>query len=479
MMTMINLFNNEKAPRKLGLYIHIPFCKTKCLYCDFCSFVSKDEAKREEYVSALLREIEARGTKECLVDTIYFGGGTPSLLSVEQIDRILSRIRENFVVCEDIEVTLECNPSTRKRDVEGAVPYGDCADSRVVEDVDPYGDDVCGTSKAPSPTGLRVHGVRPYDEGADLRVHGVRPYDEGAGLRVHGVPPYDEGADLRVVEDVDPYGVGEYFEELRRIGVNRLSIGIQSAIDGELKLIGRQHTFEEAKQTFFMARESGFDNISIDLMFGIPSQTIESLKISLSEFISLGAEHISIYSLQLEEGTPLYKMRDRYDLADDDSVADMYEAVVSSMKEAGYSHYEISNFAKVGKESRHNSKYWVLDEYLGLGLSAHSDFSGKRIENTKDLQKYLLGDWIENEVEIPITEREFEFIMLGLRTSRGISKSEFFSRFGIDFDEKYGEKIEKLEKLGYFCENGDFLALTEVGFEVSNCILAQILDFDY
>ena len=446
-MTMINLINNEKAPRKLGLYIHIPFCKTKCLYCDFCSFVSKDEAKREDYVCALLREIEARGTKEYLVDTIYFGGGTPSLLSVEQIDRILSRIKENFVVCEDVEVTLECNPSTRRRVVEDVDPYGDGDWTHTVR---PYGDDVCGTSKAPSPT--------------DLRVHGVPPYDEGAGLRVHGLPPY---------------GVWGYFAELRKIGVNRLSIGIQSAIDGELKLIGRQHTFDEARQTFLMARESGFDNISIDLMFGIPSQTIESLKISLSEFISLGAEHISIYSLQLEEGTPLYRMRDRYDLADDDTVADMYELVVSSMKEAGYSHYEISNFTKGGKESRHNSKYWVLDEYLGLGLSAHSDFSGKRIENTKNLQKYLLGDWIENEIEIPITEREFEFIMLGLRTSRGISKPEFFSRFGIDFDEKYGEKIEKLEKLGYFVQKGDFVALSESGFEVSNCILAQILDFDY
>ena len=391
---MINLINNEKAPRKLGLYIHIPFCKTKCLYCDFCSFVSKDEAKREEYVCALLREIEARGTKEYLVDTIYFGGGTPSLLSAEQIDRILSRIRENFAVCEDVEVTLECNPSTR----------------------------------------------------------------------------------IRVVEDVDPYG---YFAELREIGVNRLSIGIQSAIDGELKLIGRQHTFDEAKQTFLIARESGFDNISVDLMFGIPSQTIESLKISLSEFISLGTEHISIYSLQLEEGTPLYKMRERYVLADDDAVADMYELVVSSMKKAGYSHYEISNFAKEGKESRHNSKYWVLDEYLGLGLAAHSDFLGKRMENTKDLQKYFMGDWIENEVEIPITEREFEFIMLGLRTSRGISKSEFFDRFHIDFDEKYGEKVEKYAKMGYFLQNDDVVALSESGFEVSNSILAQILDFDY
>ena len=420
-MTMINLINNEKAPRKLGLYIHIPFCKTKCLYCDFCSFVSKDEAKREEYVCALLREIEARGTKEYLVDTIYFGGGTPSLLSAEQIDRILSRIRENFAVCEDVEMTLECNPS------------------------------VFGTSKAPSPTDL-------------------------SGRDVEGAVPYGDGAEYRVVEDVDPYG---YFAELREIGVNRLSIGIQSAIDGELKLIGRQHTFDEAKQTFLIARESGFDNISVDLMFGIPSQTIESLKISLSEFISLGAEHISIYSLQLEEGTPLYKMRDRYDLADDDSVADMYELVVSSMKKAGYSHYEISNFAKPCRESRHNSKYWVLDEYLGLGLAAHSDFSGKRVENTRDMNKYLLGEYIENETEISILEREFEFIMLGLRTSRGISKSEFFDRFHIDFDEKYGEKVEKYAKMGYFLQNDDVVALSESGFEVSNSILAQILDFDY
>ena len=408
-MTMINLINNEKAPRKLGLYIHIPFCKTKCLYCDFCSFVSKEEAERERYVCALIKEIEARGNKEYLVDTIYFGGGTPSLLSAEQIGRILSAVRENFVLCENVEITLECNPSTRKWNVEGAVPYGD-------------------------------------------------------------------GAEYRVVEDADPYG---YFAELREIGVNRLSIGIQSAIDSELKLIGRRHTFEKAKQTFLDARKSGFENISVDLMFGIPSQTIESLKASLEEFISLGAEHVSIYSLQLEEGTPLYRMRDRYVLADDDSVADMYELVVSSMKEAGYSHYEISNFAKVGKESRHNSKYWTVDEYLGLGLAAHSDFSGKRLENTRDMNKYLLGEYIENEIEISLSEREFEFIMLGLRTSRGISKSEFFDRFHIDFDEKYGEKVEKYAKMGYFLKNDDIVALSESGFEVSNSILAQILDFDY
>ena len=389
-MTMIDFIkNNDKSPSFLGIYIHIPFCRSKCLYCDFCSFVSRDENEREEYVKALLREIVAKGTKEYLVDTVYFGGGTPSLLSAEQIGRILSAVHENFVVCKNAEITLECNPITH--------------------------------------------------------------LDDGKA----------------------------YFSALHSLGVNRLSIGIQSAVDSELKLIGRRHTFEEAKQTFFDARESGFDNISVDLMFGIPSQTVETLKNSLEQFIALDAEHISIYSLQLEDGTPLYKMQKKYALADDDTMADMYEMVVSMMKNAGYRHYEISNFSRGGRESRHNSKYWRLSEYIGLGLAAHSDFSGKRRENTKDMQQYLSGDFVEKESEISLSEREFEFIMLGLRTMEGISKSEFFSRFGIDFDDKYGEKVKKLEKLGYFLQNGQNLALNERGFEVSNMILAQILDFDY
>ena len=209
MIDMINI--NEKAPRKLGLYIHIPFCRTKCLYCDFCSFVSRNENERERYVDALLCEIEARRTKEYVVDTIYFGGGTPSLLSVQQIGRILGTVRENFMLADDVEITLECNPMTH----------------------------------------------------------------------------LDDGK--------------EYFSALRALGVNRLSFGVQSAVDSELKLIGRRHSFEEAQNTFFDARESGFDNISIDLMVGIPSQTLDTLRFSLREFIKLGAEHISIYSLQLEE----------------------------------------------------------------------------------------------------------------------------------------------------------------------------------
>ena len=383
-----NNFKSEKAPRNLGLYIHIPFCRTKCLYCDFCSFVSRDEQQREAYVGALLREIEARGTKDYSVDTVYFGGGTPSLLSAEQIGRILGEIKESFNVSPDAEITLECNPMT--------------------------------------------------------------------------------------VSDGD-----KYFKELRALGVNRLSLGVQSAIDEELKLIGRRHSFEEAQATFLAARGAGFENISVDLMLGIPSQTLDSLRASANQVIKLAAEHISIYSLQLEEGTPLYRMRERYSLADDDTAADMYELVVKMMKDAGYRHYEISNFARGGRESKHNSKYWRLDEYLGLGLAAHSDFGGKRLENTRDMERYLGGEWLEAESDISNSEREFEFLMLGLRTADGISKSEFLARFDVDFDEKYGEKMEKFKKMGYFCEKGDALALTESGFEVSNAILTEILDFDY
>lgn len=383
-----NNFKNEKAPRNLGLYIHIPFCRTKCLYCDFCSFVSRDEQQREAYVGALLREIEARGTKDYSVDTVYFGGGTPSLLSAEQIGRILGEIKESFNVSPDAEITLECNPMT--------------------------------------------------------------------------------------VSDGD-----KYFKELRALGVNRLSLGVQSAVDGELKLIGRRHSFEDAKATFLAARGAGFENISVDLMLGIPSQTLDSLRASANQVIKLAADHISIYSLQLEEGTPLYRMRERYSLADDDTAADMYELVVKMMKDAGYRHYEISNFARGGRESKHNCKYWRLDEYLGLGLAAHSDFGGKRLENTRDMERYLGGEWLEAASDISNSEREFEFLMLGFRTADGISKSEFLARFGVGFDEKYGEKMEKFKKMGYFCEKGDALALTESGFEVSNAILTEILDFDY
>ncbi len=380
----------EKAPRKLGLYVHIPFCRSKCLYCDFCSLVGRtDEA--DIYIDALCREIVERGaeTDGYTVDTVYFGGGTPSLLTSGQLLRIFDSIRDNFLLSYDAEITLECNPITHLSD----------------------------------------------------------------------------GA--------------EYFKSILSLGVNRLSLGVQSACDAELKLIGRRHTFAEAKKTFTDARQAGFRNISVDLMLGLPSQTRESLESSVGALVSLSPEHISIYSLQLEEGTPLYRMRDRYDIPDDDTAADMYESVVAMLKEAGYLHYEISNFAKEGRESRHNKKYWSLDEYIGVGLAAHSDFSGERIENTSDMQKYLSGERIEAKNRISERERAEEYIMLGLRTLRGISESEYFSRFGESLDKRYGEKMRKYEALGLLLRCGDGIRLSERGFEVSNTILSELLNFDY
>lgn len=232
-----NNFKNEKAPRNLGLYIHIPFCRTKCLYCDFCSFVSRDEQQREAYVGALLREIEARGTKDYSVDTVYFGGGTPSLLSAEQIGRILGEINESFNVSPDAEITLECNPMMKSFSSNN--PSVSKADTSLY------------TREAPSAGAIRV-----------------------------------ECADL--------YEARKYFKKLRDFGVNRLSMGVQSAVDGELKLIGRRHSFEDAKATFLAARGAGFENISVDLMLGIPSQTLDSLRASANQVIKLAAEHISI-----------------------------------------------------------------------------------------------------------------------------------------------------------------------------------------
>ena len=271
----------------------------------------------------------------------------------------------------------------------------------------------------------------------------------------------------------------EYFSSLLRLGINRLSIGVQSANDGELKLIGRGHTFADAVSTYNSARRAGFDNINLDLMLAIPSQTMETLEESIDRLLGLSPEHISIYSLQLEEGTPLFKMRDRYKLPDDDGAADMYELTVRKMREAGYEHYEISNFAKDGRHSRHNMKYWTISEYLGFGTAAHSDIDGVRKENVSDLSEYLGGKWQKDGHVVGKREREEEYIMLGLRTKQGISVSDFSNRFGEDIFELYGDKLKKFESSSYIKADGDRIYLTEEGFEVSNSILCELLELNY
>lgn len=381
----------EASAGKLGVYVHIPFCRTKCLYCDFCSFAGSCCEKIEPYIDALLSEMDRRSAecKDLTVDTVYFGGGTPSLLTTGQIERIMNALHAHFSIDEGAEITLECNPMS-----------------------------------------VREHAL-------------------------------------------------EYFGGLRALGINRLSVGVQSALDEELKLIGRRHGFNGARDTYFAAREAGFENISLDLMLGLPSQTLRSLEHSVRALCELAPEHISIYSLQLEEGTALYRLRDKFNIPDANLSADMYELAVRLMAKYGYEHYEISNFSKKGKESRHNKKYWALEQYLGLGLSAHSDIFDSRLENTKNLDDYLAGNFLLGKTEISEREREFEYVMLGLRTAKGISKADFFERFGIDFDQKYGERVKKIEKMGFFARNDENLALNERGFEVSNEILVQILDFEY
>ena len=375
----------------MGLYIHVPFCRRKCLYCDFCSFPAQKSDVIADYVASLCDELR-ENAKECcsyIVDTVYFGGGTPTLLTTAQFSDIFSALRDNYNIAEDAEITVECNPLTNRD------------------------------------------------------------------------------------------GQAEYLLALHSLGANRLSIGVQSANDEELRLIGRGHTFAEAKQTYLAARKAGFENISVDLMLALPSQTKKSLSNTLDELIALSPEHISIYSLQLEQGTPLYKLRDRYDLPTDDDAADMYELIVEKMADSGFIHYEISNFAKSGYESRHNSKYWSLDEYIGAGLAAHSDFGGARRENTKDLSDYISGKRVLSKQKISDAEREEEYIMLGLRTKKGISASEFSEIFGKDLFDRLGNKLEPFCKQGLVICDGDRIYLSEGGLEVSNTILAELLEFDY
>lgn len=377
--------------KPLGLYIHIPFCKRKCLYCDFCSFPAPKQEDIRKYVAELCREITERSGEctEHTVDTLYFGGGTPSILSIRLFEDIFRVLKKNYRISNDAEITVECNPLTHKDDGE------------------------------------------------------------------------------------------EYFKELKRLGVNRLSIGVQSANDAELKLIGRGHTFEEAERTYYAARAAGFSNISLDLMFALPSQSIKSFKGSLERILSLSPEHISIYSLQLEEKAPLFKMRDRYTFPSDDDAADMYEMIISKTAEHGYTHYEISNFAKDGYRSCHNTKYWHLDEYMGFGISAHSDFGGKRYENTSSFDEYLYGSKVCAESFPTLHERAEEYIMLGLRTKEGISAKEFQVRYGTDLYTSYGKKAERFKEEDLMVFLDDRICLTEKGFEVSNYILSDILNFDY
>lgn len=363
--------------KKLGIYIHIPFCLAKCKYCGFYSRGDADEAEMAEYVESLLNDIDEYGRvygAEYIVDTIFIGGGTPSILPSPYIGEILERVRANFVVEADAEISIESNPKT-----------------------------------------LTYENLLSY----------------------------------------------------RKAGVNRLSIGVQSLNDDCLRSLGRVHTTTDFRRNFIMAREAGFDNINMDLMFAIPGHTLETWEETLDEAIALGPEHISFYSLQIEEGTPFYDMyrRGEFDQVPDDIDREMYHRAIAKLKAAGYEHYEISNCAKPGKACRHNLKYWSMEDYLGIGSSASSYMKGVRFAEAP------LMEFHENDFDDEVSE----FVFTGLRKTCGISFDDFRSRYRREFWDVFGERKEELApyvEAGQLIETEEGLRLSEAGFDISNAIMA-------
>ena len=373
--------------KKLGIYLHIPFCGSKCHYCDFCSFPNQSENTKQAYCDALCAQMKryAPLAADYEVDTVYFGGGTPTALPAEMLCGLLDQVKQNFRVAKDAEITAECNPATAN---------------------------------------------------------------------------------------------AAYFSAMRKAGFNRLSIGAQSMQESELRLLGRAHTVADFRATVEMARAAGFENISADLMYGIPEQTRQSLAESVRALCEMGVEHISAYGLKIEEGTPFFQKKDTLNLPDDDEVAAMYEDTVASLAAHGLARYEISNFARAGYESRHNLKYWECDEYLGFGVAAYSCFGGRRFGISRDFSAYLdtREDFEENEPIGP-HEQMTEYVMLGLRLEKGIDKRAFASRFGMEFDAVYGARLAPYIGSGFVLDSAECCRFTTSGFLVSNTILSEVLDF--
>ena len=372
--------------RKGGLYFHIPFCIKKCAYCDFCSFPYFDEETKERYVAALLTEMEGRAEKarETVFDTLFFGGGTPTLLSEGQLFRILDAAHRLFSIEAEAEVTAEANPAT-----------------------------------------------------ADA----------------------------------------EKLKAMRKMGINRLSIGVQSFSDSELLTLGRVHTASEAVSFYGQAEKAGFDNINLDLMYGIPFQTAESWQKTLAEALRLAPVHLSAYSLILEEGTPLSQQKKHLSFPSEEEEEAAHQYLVATLRENGYDHYEVSNYAREGRASRHNLHYWHSDPYLGFGVSAYSFFEGERFGNGRDFSSYLscpLGQTADREVLTRET-LSYEWLMLRFRLAEGIHLDAYRAAFGVSLEEQYAPLIEKYTAMGLMRRTPTHLALTERGMRLSNAILVDFL----
>ncbi len=383
-----------------GVYLHLPFCKSRCSYCDFATDVYRDSGAVKRYVEALYREITggnlsgSEGAPEILqpkgtlpagrvsarpVDTVYFGGGTPSLLLPEQVGRILIAVHESFTISKDAEITMEMNPATV---------------------------------------------------------------------------------------------TAETLAAYRELGINRASFGVQTFNDRDLKLLARGHDADDARSTFRLLRDAGFDNISFDLIAGLPSQTLEDWRRNLDEALSMEPEHMSLYLLEIHEGTPLAEQirSGRRTPVADELAAEMYEIMLDRLAASGYEQYEISNFARPGFESRHNTKYWRLEPVFGFGVSAHSFDGVHRFSNERDTAAYVksIEDSAAAEVTCEPVDTASEFVFLGLRLNEGVSLNAYRERFGADIRDKYLQELSDLDENGLIEVSNDRLKLTRKGMLFSN-----------
>ena len=387
--------------KNIGLYIHIPFCKRKCEYCDFKSYAGKEELV-DEYIKWLKYEVKEVGEgnrldyenhldKLAIVKTIYIGGGTPSLIDSKYINEILEVVKQNYTLENDLEITIEVNPGTVNQ---------------------------------------------------------------------------------------------EKLEQYKKSGINRLSIGLQSTHDRLLKKLGRIHNYEEFLNTFELARKVGFENINVDLMLGLPEQSIEDLKESVEEIIKLNPEHISVYSLIVEEGTPFYKKleENELELPKEEIERKMYWTVKQELEKAGYIHYEISNFAKAGFESKHNLSCWNQEEYIGFGTSAHSYTNNVRYSNIDSMEEYIDNFKKESEADNFVFHEKQnkdskmkEFMMLGLRKIEGVSIKEFKNRFTLNPIFVYRKELEKLVTEELIEIDGDKIKLTNKGLDLANLVWEEFI----
>ena len=387
--------------KNVGLYIHIPFCKKKCEYCDFVSYAGK-ESLVDSYMKWLKYEIKEVGEgnrldyedgldKAINVETIYIGGGTPSVISANYIEEIMEVIKSNYNISENAEITIEVNPGT-------------------------------------------------IDE--------------------------------------------DKLEKYRKSGINRLSIGLQATQDRLLEKIGRIHTFNEFINTYSAARVVGFKNINVDLMLGLPKQSIEDLEESLDKVIELNPEHISVYSLIIEEGTPFYKKVEegKLDLPSDEIERKMYWMVKAKLEEAGYNHYEISNYAKKGFESKHNVSCWNQGEYIGFGVAAHSYTNDVRYSNIDNIEKYIENFEKNSEIDnfvfhekLNLESKMKEFMLLGLRKIAGVNISDFKNKFGQNPIFLYRRELEKLTNEGLLEIDGNKIILSNKGLDLANLVWEEFV----